>query len=569
MLKNPFTKAMVRKYFEVKLPGVRLPDSGNSTVKCPFHDDAHASLSLNIDKGIWKCQACGKQGGILEWEKLSTGAEPGTAWTQISEIIGHKVAGLGKPEFVWVYTDEEGLWLSRKIRYAPGLSGKKQLFQERYNRELSLWERGLNGTRQVLYNLPAVVRANVVMIVEGEKCADRVNALDLFKDKPEISCVATTAPGGANGWRPDYGTYLTGKAVLIFPDNDGPGLEYAEAAAKNAHECGAYLVKVVPLHGLAEGEDIYDWLKTHDGQDLIKVCGQVGPWKPAPEPETGKFFVDAITLANTVPDEIEWLVQPIIPKGCNGFIVADPKSLKSFSAVDLVIHLATGENWLGFRVPRRVRCAFLAREDAWQLTGWRIKYLMAGLQIPMDVAEELHKDYLLFNTRMQTANFALDSDADLDRLIRELQKHKTEFLVMDVFRMLFRSEENDNTEMQAVLERVRKIQSEVHCAIGIVHHARKDLEGSIFHRTRGASAIHGFMEWGIGMSTVNPEAARRDWVRKMEFLTKYGSEPEPIYVRAEGGESEGRVKLVACQPPDGVKKKAEKQPEQTWVPYKT
>lgn len=567
MLKNPFTKAMVRKYFEAKLPGVRLPDSGNFMVKCPFHDDSHASLSLNLDKGIWNCKACGRHGGILEWEKLSTGAEPGTAWTQISEIIGHHVAGLGKPEYLWVYTDEEGLWLFRKIRYAPGLSGKKQIFQERYNRERSLWERGLNGTRQVLYNLPAVVRANVVMVVEGEKCADRVNALALFKDNPEISCIATTAPGGSNGWRPDYGQYFTGKAVLIFPDNDKPGREYAEAAAKNAHDSGAYLVKVVELPGLAEGEDIYDYLvKYAGGEQLLDLCKKAKPWKPAPEPESEKFFIDAVTLASTIPDEIEWLVQGVIPKGCNGFIIADPKSLKSFSAVDLAIHLATGENWLGFRVPRRVRCAFLAREDAWQLTGWRIKYLMAGLQIPMDVAEELHRDYLLFNTRMQTANFALDSDKDLERLIRELQKHKTEFLVMDVFRMLFKSEENDNTEMQAVLERVRKIQSEVHCAIGIVHHARKEVDGSIFRRTRGASAIHGFMEWGIGMSTVNPDAIGRDLVRKMEFLTKYGSEPEPIYVKAEGGESQGWVKLVTCLPPNG-KAKTDKKPEQTWIPH--
>ncbi len=61
--------------------------------------------------------------------------------------------------------------------------------------------------------------------------------------------------------------------------------------------------------------------------------------------------------------------------------------------------------------------------------------------------------------------------------------------------------------------------------------------------------IHGFMEWGIGLTTVNPDAPPRERIRKMEFLSKAGGEPDPIFVKAEGNEDAGCAKLVKTPPP--------------------
>lgn len=125
---------------------------------------------------------------------------------------------------------------------------------------------------------------------------------------------------------------------------------------------------------------------------------------------------------------------------------------------------------------------------------------------------------------------------------------------MDVFRRLHFADESDNTAMQKILDRVTHIQAEVGCSICIVHHTNKDTNsGSLFMRTRGASAIHGFMEWGIGLTTVNPDDPPKDRVRKMEFLSKAGGEPDPVFVKAEGGEENGWARLVITEEP---KKKA-------------
>lgn len=36
----------------------------DALVRCPFHDDRHASLSIDLEQGWWICFACGARGGI-------------------------------------------------------------------------------------------------------------------------------------------------------------------------------------------------------------------------------------------------------------------------------------------------------------------------------------------------------------------------------------------------------------------------------------------------------------------------------------------------------------------------
>lgn len=40
--------------------------SGQINIKCPFHDDSHASASFNTRENIFNCFACGMQGNSLQ-----------------------------------------------------------------------------------------------------------------------------------------------------------------------------------------------------------------------------------------------------------------------------------------------------------------------------------------------------------------------------------------------------------------------------------------------------------------------------------------------------------------------
>lgn len=47
-----------------------LKGGGNWRIaKCPFHDDTHASLSINIAHGGYCCHACGAKGDMLNFYK--------------------------------------------------------------------------------------------------------------------------------------------------------------------------------------------------------------------------------------------------------------------------------------------------------------------------------------------------------------------------------------------------------------------------------------------------------------------------------------------------------------------
>src|SRR5665213_1898348 len=108
---------------------------------------------------------------------------------------------------------------------------------------------------------------------------------------------------------------------------------------------------------------------------------------------------------------------------------------------------------------------------------------------------------MMINTRRHQADFKVTNDRDMDALIDQLGRFGAELVILDVFRALHDEEENDNTEVAKVLAKVSRIQTELRCACALVHHISKADDTNIFKGLRGASAIHGWMEWGCLLYT--------------------------------------------------------------------
>jgi hypothetical protein len=192
-----------RIYFEARLNGQQIAATDRDvTVRCPFHDDKTASLSVHIDRGVWKCHAGCGGGGVLDFEKRFSNCDTATAWANIGELCGVRNQNLfqQKPEATYTYTDEDGALLFEKLRY-PG-----KRFVQRTRDGGGRWIYKLENIRRVLYCLADLVRASDVMICEGEKDADRVNSLKLSGHPSAQSSrvVATTNFDGAGKWRPEY-----------------------------------------------------------------------------------------------------------------------------------------------------------------------------------------------------------------------------------------------------------------------------------------------------------------------------------------------------------------------------
>jgi putative DNA primase/helicase len=110
-------------------------------------------------------------------------------------------------------------------------------------------EKGRGGTSYP-YNLPAVLAAEseIIYFCEGEKCVEAIK---------KSGRVATSLDAGANSiWKKEYNTYFEGKSVIILPDNDDPGMIYANKIARELPGS-----KIVKLPDLPKGGDIYDWLQ--------------------------------------------------------------------------------------------------------------------------------------------------------------------------------------------------------------------------------------------------------------------------------------------------------------------
>jgi DNA primase len=115
------------------------------------------------------------------------------------------------------------------------------------------WVWNVAGVRRVLYRLPELRGQDIVYITEGEKDAHALAALGL---------AVTTSAWGADGWREEYAAQLVEAGVsrvIVLPDNDEAGEEYAAAAAGSCRRAGLP-VTVLRLPGLPSGGDVTDWL---------------------------------------------------------------------------------------------------------------------------------------------------------------------------------------------------------------------------------------------------------------------------------------------------------------------
>jgi len=261
-----------------------------------------------------------------------------------------------------------------------------------------------------------------------------------------------------------------------------------------------------------------------------------------PEKQAGPLLLPAHKFIASAPAQIDWLVEGVIQRGANGVIAAAPRSGKSWLSLDLAIGLATGTQWLGFPVPRPIRVALLSREDPQALTGWRLKHLLAG----RDVRADEDFGHLYCNSRQQSASLALDSPAEMAAITAELQTRRPEMVILDVFNVLHGADENDQTQMRAVLAAVSRLSADLDgAAICLVHHFNKgagDGTAAMVNRLRGSSAIAGWTQWIVGLSY----ADEREKIRRAEFELKAAQSPEPVNFRIESDTWAGtsRIELV-------------------------
>jgi len=187
----------------------------------------------------------------------------GTDAREIAPMSGAAVEKPQKLDAVYVYADECGTPLFEVVRRPC-----KKFFQRKPDGTA-----GLDGVRRVPYRLNEVVLAEKVFLCEGEKDVETLRAVGL---------IASTNPGGANGWRPEFAECFRGKDIIILPDQDAPGYAWAGRVLHDLMPLARTLKRIdLPTLEFGGGGDVTDWLGAgHSKSELLALVEAAPFWPP-------------------------------------------------------------------------------------------------------------------------------------------------------------------------------------------------------------------------------------------------------------------------------------------------
>ncbi len=456
--------------------------------KCPLHDDQRASLSVNLDTGLFNCHGCGKKGDVFTFYQELKGVDFKAALKELAGIAGVSEGGGKKINAVYDYTDENGALLYQMVRYEP------KDFRPRHKGANGEWVYSFEGVRRVPYNLPELINASGAVLTEGEKDADNLKALGYTG-----TTAVTTSPQGAKAWRLEYSDYFLSKQVAIIPDNDRPGLEYAETIARSL-QGKASVIKIVELPGLGErkekhGLDVSDWieLRRKEGRtekeikvELTRLIKGATAWEPKekdlemPQEEpSGLVMLDTVT-----PEPINWLWQGRIPLGKLSVIDGDPGLGKSTVTLDLVARVSRGASMPDSGPGVSGGAVLLTLEDG-----------LADTIVPRLKAADadLSRIAALQTIHDEEGKPRFPTVEDVEVIKRTCRKVQAKIVVVDPLMAHLGGKVNSwrDQDIRGALTPLCKLADEIGVAVIVVRHLNKASGGQAIYRGGGSIGIIG------------------------------------------------------------------------------
>jgi hypothetical protein len=327
---------------------------------CPFHDDHTPSLTVNANKQIWLCRTCpGKNGkphlggdvfdflttmgntlpqaiAIVKGESTTTATPIKRQHTDITKTLqwthiqapaaptmqDYQHYKYGQPDKTYRYNNKNGSCAGYVCRFELP-EGKETLpfiYAKNGNSGATEWRYlGFQNPYRPLYAADLIDQNPnaIVVMVEGEKCADFINEL-LRSDE----FVATTWIGGAGQVGKTDMSQLDTRRVIFWPDNDEPGekcMRYAMSVIKSSKKRFIKIDAGLPKHWDAADSGF----NTQQLRDFISPFINVVESDPLPVsipkvdkvPDYAQMLKEAIVSVN---DNIE--VPPVcIEMGNNGY----------------------------------------------------------------------------------------------------------------------------------------------------------------------------------------------------------------------------------------------------------
>lgn len=475
--------------------------------RCPIpaHEDKHPSFSFTVGIDAYACSCGGGKGSelrsLLGWSNGTNGNKNALPRPNVKALA--PMPFTRPPDKIHPYQNG-----NRKLRWYNPDGSKSIAWEHEVNGQ---WTSGKVGDTG-LYNESQIAESDTVYLSESESDCDALSALGLVS-----SCHGYGA--GVN-LKPDQAALFKRKRVPILEHADDAGRKWSAAQLKLLTAAGAdaWIVPTPDPH-----KDIRDYVTAGADKFAVEFLASAFEPKDCLAEESGKLF-------DRTPDTIDYILEPVLSKGCILQIQGNPKGGKSSFALHLALSCALGR-WTSDRFnfvggPRRT--LYLSYEDSARRLKRRARLYLAG----MGVTDSFPPSLLLF-PRPPDLDLGTDEGrAKLDKIIRQ---NKVEVLIIDTLSWVAAGDENTKKDMQPVLATIRFICEEYGTAIILIHHTRKTSQGgdvaSVSERGRGSSAIaaaaDSILDFG---SRVSPDHTLCKFISKDadddEFVVAYKRDPD-------------------------------------------
>ena len=237
------------------------------------------------------------------------------------------------------------------------------------------------------------------------------------------------------------------------------------------------------------------------------------------------------------PAERQWLVDSLWGRQAVGIVGGEPKTGKSFLALDLAVAVAAGVPCLRhFDARQPGPVLMFAAEDAGHIVRRRLQGIAAAAGAAFDTLDIAVID---------VPSLRLDHPDDRQRLMETVAHHQARMLILDPLVRLHGVDENAVAEIAPILGFLRDVQRRSGAAVLIVHHARKSGATRPGQALRGSSELHA---WGDS----NLYLRRRDRhiLMTVEHRAAPGLADIPIELADDGHGTALRLQQPADTPPE-------------------
>jgi putative DNA primase/helicase len=429
------------------------------------------------------------------------------------------------------YEDEKGKLLYEVVRYNP------KGFSQRRPDGNGGYINNIQGVRRVLYKLPQLIETPLdvpVYICEGEKDADRLWSLGL---------PATTCPGGAGKWLPEFNEFFRGRPVGVPPDNDEAGRRHATQVAEALCNTAA-CIKILELPGLPPKGDVSDWLDAGHKFGELSILFDDAPQYVKEEPWTRK--ADVVKMSEIEPEDVQWLWPNRFPLGMISLLVGDPDLGKSYLSMYLAATVSNGGTWPDGSPCPKAKALILNGEDSLARTvGKRLKVL--GADADKVIAIRAMRQKISKDTECNDF-FNISSDRlELERVIKA--NPGVQLVIIDPLSAYFGNADTfKESVVRSILAPLADMASRYDVALVGIMHLNKGNSSKAIYKTQGSLAFPATARavWLVSNDPSNPNSKRRFLINSkfnigerpssLAFEIKDGKvvfESEPVNITAQ------------------------------------